>query len=1054
MKSKKLIILSMMSLSVLPFSQKIYSENSITSITQQTTKQIKGAVYSVNGEPLIGVNISVEGTTNGTITDLDGGFSLSVPTNATLVVSYIGYKVMRITDLNKVSKIVLSEDNQALDEIVVIGYGVSRKSDLTGSVGQIDSKAVVQRQVVNPVDALSGKIAGVIVNNNSGRPGGSININIRGFNSINASNAPLFVIDGVVGADIAMINPNDIETMNVLKDASSTAIYGARGAGGVVLITTKKGSFNSGTTVNYNLNLGISKAQNKIDLLNSDEFMQVLNKSFENDGFEQVDWNRVNPHLFNKDNTPIYNTDWQDQMMKNAFSNRHFLSVSHGNENSKTTVSVGYQNENGILRNSDLQKFTGKISSTFKINKIIELTSSLSYNNARENRYDDWGVGGMTAPRTMIECFPVLPIYYPDGKNSIFADFKYPSTLMAGGKPAYNAQGQKMVDYDNLGAFWGYGDNPVKQSTDLQRKLLTDQLLGNSELTINIIDGLVFRTNGALEVKWGRENLYTGKELIESSAGGANASIGINNHLYWQNENFLTYDKSWGLHKMNAMIGASWSGAQNQYLGGSGQGFSSDFFTWNNLGIAEKPGIPRSSFSEWKMNSYYFRGNYSYAGKYLATVSMRYDGSSVFGSANRYAYFPSGALAWVIKEEDFLKDNNTISNLKLRASVGKTGNAGIGAYSTLATLNNTRVVFGDKMLQNGVVQGRMPNSNLKWETTTQYDAGADLGLFDNRLSIMADFYYKKTTDLLLEKPVSWASGYSSVMDNIGSVTNKGFELTLNTHNVKSKDWNWYSTLIFSTNKNEVVKLAGDESDLWVGGFIGINYLLVRKGESLNSVYGLVRSGSGTWGSNEVEEAARYSKQPGDKKYVDKNNDGKIDYQNDGEILGNAYPNFEMSFSNTVTYKNFDLTLDLQGKYGNKAVNMTKITDEQRTWYANTTKKVLNFWTPENQNTVIERPRTCMPAGGSSQELQIDDDLVEDASYIRFKNLIFGYTFPAQIAQKAYLKGLRVYFNMENFLVLTKYTGYDPEVSNMSGQGAEFYSHPKPMNINLGVNVTF
>lgn len=1054
MEFTKMMVLPIALISFLPFSTDLRAESPNTvNISQQIKKLVTGVVVDAAGLPLIGVNVSVKGTTEGTITDLDGKFSLNASSQSILIVSYIGYKTVEVpVDGNL--KIVLKEDSQALDEVVVVGYGVARKSDLTGAVGQMGDKEVQKRQVINPVDALSGKIAGVVINNNSGRPGGSISINIRGFNSINASNEPLFVVDGVVGADIAMINPNEIESMNVLKDASSTAIYGARGAGGVVIVTTKKGSFNSGTSVSYNFNLGISKSQKKLDLLNSNEFMQVLNQSFANDGFEKVDWHRVSPELFDQNGTPIYDTDWQDEMMRTAFSNRHYVTVSNGTERSKTTVSAGYQNENGILINSWFKRFSGKLTNTFKVNSRVELNTSLAYNNAKESRYDDYGVGGMTATRTMIECFPLLPVRYANGRYSKFADFKYPSTLTEAGNPVYNERGEKMVDYNNLGAFWGYADNPVQQAFDFQRKLTTDQVLGNAELSVKIIDGLVFRANGAVEAKWSRENRYTGVDLVEFSSGGANAYIGNTNHVYWQSENFLTYDKKWGDHKLNAMVGASWNGAQSQSLAGSGQGYTSDFFTWNNLGLAEKPGIPYSNFTEWRMNSYYFRGNYSYTNKYLATVSMRYDGSSVFGASNKYAYFPSGALAWVLKEEDFLKDNDLISNFKLRFSVGKTGNAGIEAYSTLATLNSTDVVFGDKSLQKGVIPGRMPNSNLKWETTTQYDAGLDLGLFNNRVNLQADFYSKKTTDLLLQKPVSWVAGYASVMDNVGSVTNKGFELTLNTHNVKSKDWNWYSTLIFSLNRNKVVKLAGDESDLWVGSFIGINYLLVRKGESLNSVYGLVRDGAGTWGTDEVEEAARYGKKPGDKKYVDKNNDGVIDYQNDGEILGNAYPDFEMSFSNTITYKNFDLTLDIQGKYGNKAVNMTKITDEQRTWYANCTKNVLNYWTPDNQNTMIERPRTCMPFGGSAQELQIDSDLIEDASYIRFKNLMLGYTFPSNITQKLFMKGLRVYFNIENFLVITKYSGYDPEVSNMTGQGAEFYAHPKPMNVNLGLNVTF
>ncbi len=1049
-----MMVLPIALISFLPLSTDLRAESPNTvNISQQIKKLVTGVVVDAAGLPLIGVNVSVKGTTEGTITDLDGKFSLNASSQSILIVSYIGYKTVEVpVDGNL--KIVLKEDSQALDEVVVVGYGVARKSDLTGAVGQMGDKEVQKRQVVNPVDALSGKIAGVIVNNNSGRPGGSLSINIRGFNSINASNAPLFVIDGVVGADIAMVNPNEIESMNVLKDASSTAIYGARGAGGVVIVTTKKGSFGTGLKVSYNLNLGISKAQKKIEVLNSKEFMSVLNKAFENDGFEAIDWHRVNPSLFDSNGTPLYDTNWQDEVMKTAFSNRHYLTLSYGNERSKTTASIGYQKENGVLLREWYKRISGKITNTFKINSNLELNTSLAYNNKSENRYDDYGVDGLTTTRTMIECFPVLPIAYDDGTYSKFGDFLYPTTLIKNNEVQYNDKGLKKVDYDNLAAFYGYADNPVQRANDFSRVLSLDHVLGNAELSAKIVEGLVLRINGAAEVKSSRHNIFASRNLIGEYGGEGGAEISITRYLNWQNENFLTYDKSWKDHKINAMIGLSFSGSNSQSLSGNGQGFVSDFFKWNNLGVSEKPGLPSSGYSEWKMNSYFFRGNYSYANKYLATISMRYDGSSVFGSSNRYAYFPSAALAWVLKEEGFLKDNNLISNLKVRVSAGKTGNAGISPYSTLPLLGETNLVFADKTLAHGVIPNRMSNSNLKWETTTQYDLGVELGLLNNRINIIADYYDKKTTDLLLDKPVSWVAGYSTVMDNVGCITNKGVELTFNTHNIKSKDFNWFSTLIFNLNRNKVIRLSGDESDLWIGGFIGINYLLVRKGEPLYSVYGLVRDGAGTWGTDEVEEAARYGKKPGDKKYVDKNKDGKIDYQNDGEILGNAYPKFEMSFSNTITYKNFDLSLDIHGKYGNKAVNMTKITAEQRLWYANTTKRVLDYWTPENQNTMIERPRTCMAGGGSAQELQIDSDLIEDASYIRFKNLTVGYTFSSSLANKLRLKGLRFYCNLENFLVISSYSGYDPEVSNKTGQGAEFYAHPKPINVNFGVNVDF
>lgn len=1050
---KTCIALTLASLALTTAEASFAHSGEITSIVQQSTKKIRGCVLDSSGQPLIGVTVGVKGTSMGTITDFDGIFTLDVPSNATLVISYIGFKTVELPATDNM-KIKLKEDSKALDEVVVIGYGIAKKSDLTGSVSNLSSDKITERQVVNPVDALSGKISGVQVNNNSGRPGGAMNIVIRGHGSINASNEPLFVIDGVVGADISMVNPNEIESMNVLKDASSTAIYGARGAAGVVLVTTKRGKFAQKTSVSYNFSLGISKMARKQEMLNSEEFMQVLNQSFANDGFEPVDWHKVNPRLFDENNNPLYDTDWQEEMTRTAVSHRHYLTLNTGSEKSRTTLSLGYQNEQGILLESFYTRFNAKLSNDTKINDYVTLSSLLSYNYTEEKRQDDYRVGANNQTRTMLEMFPIAPVKYADGSWSKYGDFYFPTALKdADGNYVLNEQGQRMLDYDNPSQFWGYSDNGVQISEEVDRRFTTSHLLGNLDLSINILEGLTFKSTAAVEVKMFRERYYTGTDLIEFSSTGANAYVGISNSVYWQSENFLTYNKDFGSSRLNLMGGASWNGSFADGLTGSGVGYVSDFYKYYNLGLAEKPGIPSSSFTEWRMNSYYARANYSLMNKYLFTATARYDGSSVFGKNNRYAFFPSAAIAWVAKEENFLKDVDFLSNLKIRGSIGQTGNAGIGAYSTLATLASTNVVFGgEKTLEKGMIQSGMPNSDLKWETTTQYDFGIDLGFLDNRIMLQFDMYLKDTKDLLLAKPVSWITGYASVMDNVGQVQNKGIEITLNTHNIKKNDFNWYSTLLFSSNKNKVKKLSGDGADIWNGNFIGINYSLIREGEALNTIYGLKRDGVGTWGTDEADEAAKYGKKPGDKKYVDRNQDGKIDYENDGFVLGNLFPKFEMSLNNTITYKNFDFSLDIQGKYGNKGINIGRMTNEQRTWYANSPKAVLNYWTPENQNTMIERPRTTI--GDSPQEIQIDDNLIEDASYIRFKNLMIGYTFPASLAKKLSMQNCRVYASLENFGLITNYSGYDPEVSNMVGQGVEFYAYPKSMNFNVGLNVTF
>lgn len=515
-----------------------------------------------------------------------------------MVISYIGYKTVEVK-ANDNLKVTLKEDAEVLDEVVVIGYGVARKSDLTGSVGNLSSEKISERQVVNPVDALSGKIAGVVVNNNSSRPGGSLSVVVRGIGSIKASIDPLYVIDGIVGADISLINPNDIESMNVLKDASSTAIYGARGAAGVILVTTKRGKFSSGTTVSYNMNLGVAHMANKLDLLNSSEFMSLLNKSFENDGFEPVDWHKVNPDLFDTNGNPLYDTDWQDAATRTAFSHRHHLTLNTGSEKSRTTVSLGYQNEQGIMLENFYTRFNAKLTNDTKINDHVSLSTSLNYNYSEENQIDDYSVGGITPNRSMIEMFPVVPDYYADGSYGSFGDFLFPAAKKENGGYVLNADDKRVLDYDNLNPFWASSDGPVQVAKEIDRRHTNSHLLGNADLSIKIIDGLTLKSTVAAEVKMARDRFYSGKDLIEFSASGANASIGMTHYVYWQSENFLTWDKQWSKHKLNLMGGASWNGAYSEYLGGSGTGFVSDFYKWNNLGVAEKAGIPSSSFTEW-----------------------------------------------------------------------------------------------------------------------------------------------------------------------------------------------------------------------------------------------------------------------------------------------------------------------------------------------------------------------------------------------------------------------------------------------------------------------
>ena len=673
-------------------------------------------------------------------------------------------------------------------------------------------------------------------------------------------------------------------------------------------------------------------------------------------------------------------------------------------------------------QSSYLKRYSTRFVFDSQIKTWLKVGGSLNYNDQKENQID-FGSSGIEVLREVLEQLPIIPVKFPDG--SWASNENYPNVESA--------------------------PNPIQILTDRTNIVKTQNLIGNVYANITFAKGLELRTTLGTNITSIQTNLYAGRNLnfVSRSQGGIAAVTSLQNH-YWQSESYLTYNtKISDNHSFNGLLGVSWQHADSYVFSAGAWAFQDDFFQTNNLSVASNPQPPTSGTSAYDINSYFGRINYSFKEKYLLTLTGRADGSSKFGAANRYAFFPSAALAWRVSEEDFIKNITVISNLKLRTSYGETGNSEISAYQALAGLGNYSVIFNDTRAT-GIGIGRLPNSGLKWEKTGQTDFGVELGLFKDRISLEVDLYNKKTTNMLLAAPVPTTSGYSTVTKNIGSMQNRGIEITLNTVNLSSNDFSWTTTFNISVNKNKVLSLSNNNADVFPGPSYVSETNIARVGEPMGSFYGFVRLG--TWGTDEAAKAATYNKKPGDLKFLDVNNDGTINSL-DRVIIGKGIPDGYGSFMNTFRYKNLDLTLDLQFMYGNDVLVLEKYVQEFRTGIANSRATVLDAWTPDHQNTMVAqwRPTT---AGYDGQQ---DTRMVEDGSFIRGRNLLLGYNFSSGLTKKIHLNSLRLTASIQNLFLITKYTGYDPETSTRNetyGQGIINFDYPKPRVFMFGLYVGF
>ena len=991
--------------------------------------KVKGKVTDQQGDALIGVTIKVDGASTTVLTDSKGQYEITVSENAVLVFSFVGFITQQLSVNGRTTiHVRLETTDSSLGEVVVVGYGTARKANITTAISSVKGQELTERPTsISLVQGLAGKVAGVSVMTNSGKPGGNPSIKIRGVGSINTSSSPLYVINGVVGADPSTIDPSIVESMDILKDASASAIYGARGANGVVVITTKKGKANLNEII-FNNTVSFGTLQRELDLLDADEALEMLRRQYDYPYRSNPAEPRPAPHmpgsadfprkadLFNPDGTPKYNTNWLREATRLAVSNNHSLTFSGGGEKLSVLANVSYRNNEGIILNSNDKRINGYMNLGWDVNTWLNIQATL---NAGANKGSNVDLDPLssTALRKIYETLPFLPVQYPDG--------------------AYSRQG----DYPGAED----AENPVRLLDELKNTVARTYALASITGTFHLSSKLDFVTIFGGQTNSGYDFYYAGTSLrgISETEGG-NARRLHSNSGNWTNEDYFSYKDNFGKHFLNVIAGASWYYNRFTSTQAAAQRFFDDYYSYNSLQAGAVTEASTSSPTGNQMNSFYGRANYNFDGKYILSASFRMDGSSRFGENTKYGSFPSFSAGWILSNENFF-DNfiNTVSTLKLRASYGIVGNAEIGDYVTLAKLNNTQSSFNGQTVSI-VTLGSLPNPNLTWESSEQMDLGIDMGLFNDRVAITVDFYNKINRDLLYLRTLPVTTGFKGVYDNIGDIRNRGIEVSINTVNIDRPDFRWSTGLNFTRNRSKVLTLNSDILYPWS--------IRIMEGRPLNEFYGFVREG--VWGTHEVAEAEKYGRKPGDTKWKDSNGDGVKD-PDDRQVLGNGMPDFEANMTNTVSWKGLTLLVDLQSLYGLSLSNTTKHLMQNVATRVNSYGDILNAWTPENQNTMVPALRTSADPGSPSEVA--DSYAVEDASFIRIRNIALTYRFNGKWLKSILLRNLSIGVNVENAWLFSRYSGMDPEYTSLGAQleqGVDIYQYPKPRTFSFSLNANF
>ncbi|WP_206363275.1 TonB-dependent receptor [Sinomicrobium pectinilyticum] len=966
--------------------------------------QVTGSVKDKQGIPLAGANIIEKGTSNGVVADFDGNFTMEVSRpDAVLSFSFIGYETKDVpVGQNTEIKVQLAEDAQGLEEIVVIGYGTVRKSDLTGSVSQVKSKDINAFPASNVLQAVSGRAAGVQVIQNNGSPGSPISVRIRGTNSVQGGNDPLYVVDGFpFSGNPTQLNNSDIESIEVLKDASATAIYGSRGANGVVLITTKQGKEGK-TRIDIETSTSMQSLRKKLSLMNAREYARFQNLQAANDNI---------PLYFTDQQINSYSEgyDWQDLIFQDAPIISTSLNVSGGNSKTRFSLAGGFFGQEGIIKGSDYNRYSLRLNLDHNISEKISVNFNTTLTHLKTERKDS---GGGHRGNSMIgAALSAAPISQPYDENGNY-------TVLGNEFP--------FVAPDII--------NPLNFINELSNVTKANVVLSRLAFTYQPIEELTLKVAGGIENRDDRSDGYRSRNFYNSE-GIAGVSTGQFRSLL--SETTLAYNKVFGeKHRFSALAGFTYQDFVKTTLSASGVGFLSDEFETHNLGAAQNHNVPGSSYSKSVLLSYLGRINYTYSDRYLFTFSFRTDGSSRYSPGNKWGYFPSGAVAWKLSEEEFLKDNSLISDLKIRGSWGLTGSQAISPYTTLNQLSPGNTVFDDQLVNTFAPGSSLPG-DLKWETTEQFDLGLDLGLWEGRMVFNADFYVKNTRDLLNVVRLPSSLGFTSTVQNVGKVQNKGIELGLDTRILSGSMFEWDLFGNISFNRNKVVSLYNGEDILGASInvlVVGDNATILKEGRPIGQFWGFKEDG--------YDEGGRI-------KFQDLDGDGKIT-ANDKTYIGDPNPKFIYGLNSSMRYKNFELTLFIQGSQGNDILNVSSIPSTLDYGQGmNMPKEVLyDHWTPENQNAKY-------PLISRNVSARMSDRFVEDGSYLRFKNIQLAYNLPAGISEKAGFRNIQMYVSAQNYITFTRYSWWDPEVNSRGAGtqlGIDHYSYPIPKSLTVGLRL--
>ena len=976
----------------------------ITQQLQTSTQSftLKGKVTNSEGEPLIGVTVLAKNSKNGTATDFDGNFSIRInDKNTSLQFTYVGYKQenVQIKD-HKFITVIMEEDSHMLNEVVAVGYGVMRKSDLTGSVVRVGSKDISNIPTVRLDQALTGKASGVHITNTSGEPGAGTNILIRGGNSISASNEPLYVIDGFIGAgDLNLIDPNDIESVEILKDAAATSIYGARGANGVVIVTTKRGT-EGRNNVTVNTYIGVQHIAKRLEMMNAREYAEMLNQQ---DVSVNQEPSIENPSIYGK------GTDWQDEILRMALMQNYQIAASGGNKDSRYYLSISMFDQEGVIKNSGIRRYQTRLNLDRKIGKNINIGANFqfSYSQRKPNLVS---LGGFDYQSSALATPPTMGIYNEDG--------------------SYAADSPSRVVSNKI-------DNVVAQLNERKKQEKAASVYAGIFADWEAIKGLKFKTFLGLNASNNKTSEYKPSSLptmIQNKVKGeAWINQGDSYSILW--ENTVNYMKEIAKgHHLTVLGGYTLQTSRSEGLSLYGKNFTNDLLDWNNLSDAEtKTRLIGSSASEWAIISYLGRINYSVLDRYLVTVTGRYDGSSRLGKDNRFAFFPSVAVAWRLSEEKFMKRFSKLDNLKIRASYGLSGNQDIALYQTLPLMKQQNVILTD-IPQVGYIPDRLGNDKLKWETTAQFDFGIEASFFKSRLNIEFDTYTKRTRDLLLDVEFPYTSGFKNGFMNVGKISNRGVELMIRSTNIVTKDFSWTTEFNIARNKNKVVALGPDKDFEYTfrPGLGTHPYSWLKVGQPVGAFYGYIMDGIYRT-REQIEAGNEPNASLGQKIYRDINGDGVITIE-DQTTIGDPNPDFFGGLNNTFTYKNFTLNVFLQGTYGNDILSggdFLYATVDPR--FVNQYKRVKNFWSLDNPNA--EYPKLY-----SNDEYQPSTYMIHNGSHLKIKSVSLYYNLPVKKWKRnKVISEFQCYITGTNLFTFTSYKGYDPEVNTGTEGGYKVYS---------------